>query len=138
MPCHGKSRFSSHFRKGQELAWLCPSVLLYLASICPPIWILELKMANIRSFRTNWKNVSPEIDAFWDLRSIAFDQELTAGLVTLHYKPVCTMHHAPTSRRERLCLYYQLVQDEMAHLGEQGSSQKVALLLELMQVTVVT
>ena len=36
------------FRKGLELDWLCPSVLLYLVAVCPPIWILELKMADIR------------------------------------------------------------------------------------------
>ena len=35
-------------RKGLELDWLCPSVLLYLVAVCPPIWILELKMADIR------------------------------------------------------------------------------------------
>ena len=27
----------------QELPWFCPSVLIYLASIIPAIWILELK-----------------------------------------------------------------------------------------------
>jgi len=27
----------------QELPWFCPSVLIYLGSIIPAIWILELK-----------------------------------------------------------------------------------------------
>jgi hypothetical protein len=33
--------FNKHFF--QELPWFCPSVLIYLASIIPAIWILELK-----------------------------------------------------------------------------------------------
>ncbi|XP_059083788.1 transmembrane protein 26-like isoform X2 [Tigriopus californicus] len=31
------------YRKGEELAWLCPSVLIYLSCIIPSIWILELR-----------------------------------------------------------------------------------------------
>ena len=31
------------YRKGQELEWFCPSVFIYLCSIVPAIWILELK-----------------------------------------------------------------------------------------------
>ena len=31
------------YRKGEELSWFCPSVLIYLGSIVPAIWILELK-----------------------------------------------------------------------------------------------
>ena len=45
---------SSIIRKGLELDWLCPSVLLYLVAVCPPIWILELKMADIRQDHQNY------------------------------------------------------------------------------------
>ena len=38
-------------------------------------------------------------------------------------------------RRERLCLYYQLVQEELAMTAESHNRDKVSLLLELMQVT---
>ena len=30
------------YRRGEELKWICPSVVIYLASIVPAIWILEL------------------------------------------------------------------------------------------------
>ena len=46
---------SSIIRKGLELDWLCPSVLLYLVAVCPPIWILELKMADIRQDYQNYR-----------------------------------------------------------------------------------
>ena len=48
---------SSIIRKGLELDWLCPSVLLYLVAVCPPIWILELKMADIRQ---DYQNYHPD------------------------------------------------------------------------------
>ncbi|ESO04656.1 hypothetical protein HELRODRAFT_156957 [Helobdella robusta] len=34
--------FTIYVRKGQEWKWFCPSVLFYLLSVVPPIWLLEL------------------------------------------------------------------------------------------------
>ena len=38
----GEGLHSLCYRRGEELKWICPSVVIYLASIVPAIWILEL------------------------------------------------------------------------------------------------
>ena len=108
------------FRKGLELDWLCPSVLLYLVAVCPPIWILELKMADIRC---------------------AVHTECNHCQFNCHHRG----HHEPwrcinldfniLTRRERLCLYYQLIVGEVDGCDEKATpTPRVYLLLELMQV----
>ena len=96
------------FRKGLELDWLCPSVLLYLVAVCPPIWILELKMADIRC----------------------------AVCIMCHHEPWCVnINLNILTRRERLCLYYQLIVGEVDGCDEKATpTPRVYLLLELMQV----
>ena len=97
------------FRKGLELDWLCPSVLLYLVAVCPPIWILELKMADIRC----------------------------AVCIMCHHEPWCVnINFNVSTRRERLCLYYQLIVGEVDGCDEKATpTPRVYLLLELMQVS---
>ncbi|MPC37441.1 transmembrane protein 26-like [Portunus trituberculatus] len=35
-------------RNGEEMKWFCPSVFLYLVSVVPPIWLLELGLNDLR------------------------------------------------------------------------------------------
>ncbi|XP_076069801.1 transmembrane protein 26-like [Oratosquilla oratoria] len=34
-------------RKGEEMKWFCPSVFLYLVSVVPPIWLMELQLIEL-------------------------------------------------------------------------------------------
>ena len=100
------------FRKGLELDWLCPSVLLYLVAVCPPIWILELKMADIRWAVHCCSTIN--LEQWWCV-NIKLDI---------------------STRRERLCLYYQLIVGEVDGCDEKATpTPRVYLLLELMQVS---
>ncbi|KAK4318570.1 hypothetical protein Pmani_010443 [Petrolisthes manimaculis] len=35
-------------RNGEEMKWFCPSVFLYLVSVVPPIWLMELALKDLR------------------------------------------------------------------------------------------
>ncbi|KAK7070771.1 hypothetical protein SK128_022013 [Halocaridina rubra] len=35
-------------RNGEEMKWFCPSVFLYLVSVVPPIWLMELGLHDLR------------------------------------------------------------------------------------------
>ncbi|KAG0720101.1 Transmembrane protein 26 [Chionoecetes opilio] len=35
-------------RNGEEMKWFCPSVFLYLVSVVPPIWLMELGLNDLR------------------------------------------------------------------------------------------
>ena len=40
--------FTLTIKKTQEWKWFCPSVFLYLASVCPSIWLIELDKLDTR------------------------------------------------------------------------------------------
>ena len=40
--------FTLAIKKTQEWKWFCPSIFLYLASVCPSIWLIELDKLDTR------------------------------------------------------------------------------------------
>ena len=40
--------FTLAIKKSQEWKWFCPSIFLYLASVCPAIWLIELDKLDTR------------------------------------------------------------------------------------------
>ncbi|XP_066965722.1 uncharacterized protein [Macrobrachium rosenbergii] len=45
-------------RNGEEMKWFCPSVFLYLVSVVPPIWLMELGLNDLRVNTTQRENLS--------------------------------------------------------------------------------
>lgn len=97
------------FRKGRELSWFCPSVFCYLIAVCPSVWILEIQKTSIRLPLLACKNLLLELLTKIKSWGIVF-------------------------RRERLCLQYQMVQEQKLRTRSNDTIYQVNLLLELMQV----
>ncbi len=45
--------FTLTIKETQEWKWFCPSVFLYLASVCPSIWLIELDRLDTRLVKKN-------------------------------------------------------------------------------------
>jgi len=43
--------FTLTIKETQEWKWFCPSVFLYLASVCPSIWLIELDKLDTRTIK---------------------------------------------------------------------------------------
>eukprot|EP00095_Tigriopus_kingsejongensis_P008487 maker-scaffold18_size714446-snap-gene-5.17 protein:Tk08487 transcript:maker-scaffold18_size714446-snap-gene-5.17-mRNA-1 annotation:"hypothetical protein DAPPUDRAFT_55716" len=69
--------FTLTIKETQEWKWFCPSVFLYLASVCPSIWLIELDKLDTRLAKKNAAalGLSDLIDTTTALQEIPIDLE---------------------------------------------------------------